>query len=214
MGAMSRPSYPMLLDVSTRLCVIIGGGGVAARKASGLLDAGATRVRVIAPEYRAEFGNHIERVVGRFEAVQLDGAGIVFAATDDPQVNAAVVHEARARGIPVCRADQDDDDPGDFATLAKLRLGEVILGVSAVSPALAVHIRDEIQRLWRPGWSMMAEVMQELRFKLIAANVPITVRKQIFRELASSEAIDLLETRGREALDDWIGAKHPEVNHA
>jgi hypothetical protein len=42
------PSYPLLLDLSGRRAVVVGGGPVAARRARGLVDAGA-RVEVIAP---------------------------------------------------------------------------------------------------------------------------------------------------------------------
>src|SRR4051794_37590699 len=45
---MPRPmpphTYPLLLDVTDRSIVIVGGGAVAVRKAEGLLAAGATRV--------------------------------------------------------------------------------------------------------------------------------------------------------------------------
>ena len=41
-------TYPLLLDLTGRRAVVVGGGPVAARRARGLLDAGAT-VEVIAP---------------------------------------------------------------------------------------------------------------------------------------------------------------------
>ena len=40
--------YPVMLDVSERPCLVVGGGPVAARKARGLLECGAS-VTVIAP---------------------------------------------------------------------------------------------------------------------------------------------------------------------
>ena len=41
--------YPLLVDLSGRRCVIIGGGNVAERKVRGLLDSGADDVIVVAP---------------------------------------------------------------------------------------------------------------------------------------------------------------------
>lgn len=211
---MPRPNYPMLLDISSRLCVIIGGGEVARRKAAGLVDAAATRVRVIAPEFRGEFPQGVEKVSARFAPEHLDGATLVFAATDDPEINGQIVRQANIRGMLVCRADADEDDPGDFATLAKLQNGPVIVGVSAVSPALALHIRGKIEEIWRPGWSLMAEFMQQLRPRLIARGLPIAQRRAIFRDLASEEAIDFIEHLGNEKLMQWLAVKHPEVNDA
>ncbi len=58
--------YPILLDVADRRIVIVGGGAVAARKAAGLLAAGARRVRVISPKFDATMPQGIERIVGEF----------------------------------------------------------------------------------------------------------------------------------------------------
>ena len=43
--------YPILLDVTRARVVIVGGGRVAARKAKGLIDAGATDITVVAPDF-------------------------------------------------------------------------------------------------------------------------------------------------------------------
>ena len=41
--------YPVMLDVTDRSCLVVGGGGIALRKAQGLVEEGA-RVTVVAPE--------------------------------------------------------------------------------------------------------------------------------------------------------------------
>src|SRR4051812_19024967 len=62
MGCFVRAAYPLMLDVSNRLAVIVGGGVVGARKARGLLDAGAGRVRVISPTFCESLPRSVERV--------------------------------------------------------------------------------------------------------------------------------------------------------
>ena len=52
-----------MLELRGRLIVIIGGGEVASRKASGLLAAGATRVKVIAPEITDTMPAGVERIL-------------------------------------------------------------------------------------------------------------------------------------------------------
>ena len=54
-------------------------------------------------------------------------AGLVFAATNVPAVNDAVVRDANARGVLVNRADASDELPGDFSTPAVHRDGAVHL---------------------------------------------------------------------------------------
>src|SRR5438045_1553911 len=85
-----RYTYPILLDVTDRLVVIIGGGEVAVRKLNGLLAAGATRVRMVANSFSQSVPDHVERLQERYRAEHLRGAGLAFAATDDSEVNDAV----------------------------------------------------------------------------------------------------------------------------
>lgn len=207
-----RPKYPMLLDVSGRQIVIIGGGKVAARKAAGLIAAGATRVRVVAPEFPAEFDPRAERVAERYRPDHLDGAGLVFAATDAPDVNEAIVRDAHQRGLLVCRADHDQDDaaPGDFITPAQAWRGPVQVTVSAASAALSALIRDGILMRWDDGWTKLAEAMQTIRPKVIGAkqNDPAK-RKAILRELATADAVEAARSGGTDGIVRWLDARHP-----
>src|SRR5437667_8963831 len=104
-----------MLDVKERLVVIVGGGRVAVRKARGVIDAGAARVRCIALQIANEMPSLVERLVASFEPRHLEEAGLVFAATDDPAVNDQIVAEAKRRGVLVNRADADDERAGDFS---------------------------------------------------------------------------------------------------
>jgi siroheme synthase-like protein len=207
-------AYPMMLDVTDRPVVIIGGGSVAARKAAGLIECGATRVRCVAPEFDLSMRKEVERVAARYEPSHLDGAGLVFAATNNAAVNAAVVRDARARGVLVNRVDAGEETPGDFITPARFREAETItVTVSAGSPALAVLIRNEIARRWDPRWSRMAEAMQELRPVVVARqDLHERRRRQIFTDLATQEAMNVLANGGTDALRAWLAARFPELS--
>jgi siroheme synthase-like protein len=204
----------MMLNVTGRLIVIIGGGAVAARKARGLLEVGATKIRCVAPEFCEELAKEVERVRERYQPGHLDGATLVFAATDRPDVNDAVVRDAHARNLLVNRADVDEEDPGDFAVPAKLSQGEVTLTISAGSPALSALIRDRLQDLFDPRWQQMAAAMRELRPLIKSAGMNVANRRQIFRELASQEALNVVADGGTAGLHEWLLARHPELTHA
>src|SRR3954465_10166336 len=122
-----RCAYPLMLDVAQRPIVIVGGGSVAARKAKGLIEAGAARIKIVAPKFCDAIPHGVERVNASYLTDHLTGAGLVFAATDNPDVNAAVVRDAHHLGLLVSRADSTDDDAGDFATPAVLREGDLIV---------------------------------------------------------------------------------------
>ena len=140
-------NYPLLLDVSDRLIVIVGGGEVAVRKAQGLIAAGAMRVRVVSPSVHEQMPASVERIAESYHREHLADAGLVFAATDEPAVNDVIVRDAKGMNILVCRADADDNNTGDFATPAMIRRGAVLVTVSTGgSPALAARLRDTIER--------------------------------------------------------------------
>ena len=84
-GSNHWPDYPVVLSVSGRPCLVVGGGPVAARRTEGLVSSGA-RVTVVAPQ-----------VVGAIEALAT--------ATGVPAVDRAVVSDAVAASVLVTSAD-------------------------------------------------------------------------------------------------------------
>lgn len=199
-----------MLDVTERLVVIIGGGAVAVRKINTLLEAGATRVRVVAPKFHEQLPAEVQRVQAHYEAQHLDGSGLVYAATDSPEVNDAVVRDARARGVLVNRLD-DGVPPGDFVTPAVSRRGEIVLAVTAGSPALSAAVRDELASQLDDRYVLMAEMMLDLRPKIRASGLDPHKRADIFRDLASDAALEELALRGSDGLQTWLANRHPEL---
>ena len=202
----------MLLDVSDRLVVIIGGGGVASRKATGLIEAGAKRVRAVSPTFVPQMPSGVERVEARYEPRHLDGAALVFAATDSAEVNETVVKECRARGVWVNRADADEDQPADFSTPARWKEGNLLLTVSTGgSPALAAAVRDWVAEHLPKGLVRMAGAMELIRPTVLNSGLSIEERRTIFRALATPEAVEALETEGMDGLVRWLGRRWPGV---
>lgn len=209
-----RYAYPLMLDVNDRLIIIIGGGAVAARKARGVIKAGAKRVRAVAPSFDAVIPANVEKVQEAYSPRHLDRAGLVFAATDRPDVNEAVVRDARERGILVARADSDDAEPGDFTTPAHFREGPVIVSVSAGSAALAASIRDDLAERFDPRWSVMADLMKTLRplvLKTLSGNAER--RTKVLRALATDEAIARAD-QGLSGVLTWLAERYPEFKNA
>ncbi len=197
-----------MLDLVDRLVVVVGGGSVAARKVRGILAAGGNRVRVVAPVI-GEMPAVVERVVKAYEARDLSGAGLVFAATDSAAVNDAVVRDAKGMGVLVSRADASEDEGGDFVTPARFAEGPVIVAVSGGSPALSVLIRDNLVRQFNPAWARLAEAMAALRPEIVHSSLDIETRRALFRELASEHAIEVLLLSGIDGLRAWIGKRYP-----
>jgi precorrin-2 dehydrogenase/sirohydrochlorin ferrochelatase len=199
-----------MLDVTDRLIVIIGGGRVAARKALGLIEAGATRVRVVALVISDAIPQRAERLVEAYDSHHLDGAQLVFAATDSSEVNERIVRDAQARGIWVNRADEGETG-GDFIVPARFQEGEIIVSVCAASPALSAAIRSDLASRMDRRHVKMAHAMQTLRPLVRDRCQDSQVRTNIFRDLAGDEALEALDAGGIDALNLWISQKYPEL---
>ena len=159
-----RFGYPVTLDLHDVSVLVVGGGRIGARKASGLAAAGA-RVRLVA----AEVSEHVEPsdvadVRARpFDEGDLDGVRLVVTATGDHDVDATVAAAARARGIWVNAADQPDDC--DFILPAVARRGRVTFAVSTdgASPALAGALRDVVDELFTDDLAAGADTLAAAR---------------------------------------------------
>ena len=106
--------YPVFLEMKDRRCVVIGGGAVAERKVEGLVAAGAN-VTVISPGMTDGLKEllkqgTIRHVAREYQAGDRAGYDLVFVATDNSEVNAAVSNEAQSLRIWVNSA----DDPGSL----------------------------------------------------------------------------------------------------
>jgi uroporphyrin-III C-methyltransferase/precorrin-2 dehydrogenase/sirohydrochlorin ferrochelatase len=140
------PGLPLLLDLRGRRAVIVGGGRISTRRAQLLVDAGA-QVSVVAPEVAADLAAlAVDVVRRRFAPDVLDGAWLVVAATDDPEVNAAVAAAAEDRRVFCIRA--DDATGGTARSAAAVRHGDITVAVSGGDdPGRATALRDAIATL-------------------------------------------------------------------
>jgi precorrin-2 dehydrogenase/sirohydrochlorin ferrochelatase len=205
-------SYPILLDLTGKLVVIVGGGRVGVRKAEGLIEGGATKVRCIAPEIEDDMPPAVERINTRFVPSHIDGAALVFAATNSAETNIDVVRAARERSIFVARVG-GEGDVGDFVVPANWRTGQVIVSVSTGSPTLSKTLRDEIE-VSVPSidrYAEMAELMQKLRPWLLNSALPPSQRLEALFDLARTQALDALANGGGEGLYRWLVEKYPEL---
>ncbi len=211
---------PVMLDVTRRSCLVVGGGPVALRKTLALLEQGA-QVTVVAPQ-------SVERLQalaqeGRlrleprpYRSGEAAGYVLVFAATERPEVNRHVSDDARAAGVWVNVADVPE--LCSFQVPARVRSGslEIAIGSGGRAPFAVRRLRQMLEKRFGPEWGAwlaaaarfrdllrrrpMDPVEREARFDRffsetvdearLAARVPIPEEEQAWAE-ARSEAQDL-----------------------
>ncbi|SHF06479.1 precorrin-2 dehydrogenase / sirohydrochlorin ferrochelatase [Caldanaerobius fijiensis DSM 17918] len=138
--------YPIMLDLSNKKCLIVGGGSVAERKANDLLKAEAC-VTIISPKVTEGIENlyrerRVDLKLREYQQGDLEGYFLVIAATDVPEVNEEIYAEACDRGILINTVDQKERSM--FISPAVLRKGDLIIAISTSgkSPLLARKIKQ------------------------------------------------------------------------
>jgi precorrin-2 dehydrogenase/sirohydrochlorin ferrochelatase len=162
------PIYPVGLMVHGKRCLVVGGGAVAARKASGLLEAGA-EVHVVA----TEVGDEMRALEGLasisqrpYRRGEVTGYWLAMVATGDISTAQAVFEDAQAAGVWVNSA--DDPQRCSFILPALARQGPVSVAVSTsgYSPALASWLRSHAQDHMGPELVELAEMLARARERL------------------------------------------------
>lgn len=143
--------YPVMLNLTGRSVLVVGGGVIALRKTEALLEAGAL-VTAVSPEFTegwAALGS-ITRVVRRYHSGDCAGYWLVVTATNDPAAQQEVFEDCQRSGIWVNAA--DDPQRCSFILPAVHRDGPIIVSVSTSgsAPALASWIRDTLARALPP----------------------------------------------------------------
>ena len=188
--------FPLMLDLTDRLAVVVGGGAVGRRKVAALQSAGA-RVRVVCLEARRGEESGVDWLTTPYEATHLEGAAIVFAAAS-PEVNREVIRDARSLGI--WAMDAADPAAGDFHTPAVSRRGGLVVAVSTsgASPLLAARIRDRIDAVLEVEYADWVLLLGELRPELLAADP--ARRRELFERLCDERWLDRLRSSGIDAV--------------
>jgi uroporphyrin-III C-methyltransferase/precorrin-2 dehydrogenase/sirohydrochlorin ferrochelatase len=139
----SGGGFAVLLDLRDRRVVVVGGGRVAARRVPALREAGADVV-IVSPALHPDLAAAEPAVRLRaFRSDDLAGAWLVFACTDDPDVNAEVAAVAEAHGVFCVRA--DDAAGGTARTPAVVRRDGLTVAVNGGDdPRRAAALRDAI----------------------------------------------------------------------
>lgn len=175
------PTYPVVLRIEGRRCLVVGGGPVAARKVADLFECGA-EVTVVAPEVdpsidalaaaagRARRDLRVER--RRYRDGEAADYRLVVTATGIPEVDRRAAADAEAAGIWVNSA--DDADHCTFFLPSVHREGTVSVSVSTggASPALAAWLRRRIGESLGPHLGTLAELLEEGRTNLRGAGRP------------------------------------------
>jgi precorrin-2 dehydrogenase/sirohydrochlorin ferrochelatase len=200
-------SYPVILDLSGKPCLVVGGGAVAQRKVEGLLKVGA-RVTVVAPELTGSIADlqkdgSITLHRRSFKPDDLDNQTLVFGALDDPEARRNLSAEARKRGVPANLA--DDPQNCDFIVPSSFSRGDLLVTVSTGgrSPAMSRKLRQVLETKIGQSFAMQVEAMAKVRERVMR-DLPdhAELRREVLLDIVDSDLLDVFRNGDEDSF--WL----------
>ena len=160
--------FPFFVNLTGKICVVIGDGKVAERKAASL---------------RMFDGEVSVYAKGEWNEQVLSQAFLVVAATDQREVNRQIALFCREKGIFVNVADSKEESTVLFP--AVIRQGPVSIGISTggSSPLVSSEIRRSIEANLPPDIGATAEFMQKIRSTVTKLPIHEKKKKKIFQTI-------------------------------
>ena len=123
---------------------------------------------------------------------------MVVGATDDEKTNAAISSDARSKGIPVNIV--DDPQKCDFILPSLVERGDltIAIGTGGKSPALARHLREELESKYGKEYEIFLNILGRLRTKMAKSS---RVGKDWFASLLAAGMLDVIKEK------DWKKVK-------
>ncbi|KML44505.1 precorrin-2 dehydrogenase/sirohydrochlorin ferrochelatase family protein [Cytobacillus firmus] len=198
--------FPLLMNLDYKKVVIVGGGHVARQKAEALLPTKA-QVTVISPEVTEKLQLYIHEGLvtwkeKSFEPADLDDAALIFAVTNDEEVNNAV-EEAAQHWQLLSRADAKGRV--DFINPAVVRRGEFILTVSTsgASPGLTRKVKSELAEQYGEHYAQYVRFLKEARQRILEKFTG-DEKKQLLAELLDPQILEWMEQGDKQKCEDWL----------
>jgi uroporphyrin-III C-methyltransferase/precorrin-2 dehydrogenase/sirohydrochlorin ferrochelatase len=203
---------PVFLKVQGRPCLLVGGGKVAARKATMLLRAGAM-VTIVAPGCCTELRDRAQRgevtlIERAFEPADIDNAVLVIAATDDEAVNRKVFELASLQRIPVNVVDNPALCSFIMPSIIDRSPVQVAVSTGGASPVLARLLRARLESFIPSAYGRLARLVDEYRLRVKQRFTDPGQRRYFWESVLQGRIAELLfagqEERARTALEEAI----------
>jgi precorrin-2 dehydrogenase / sirohydrochlorin ferrochelatase len=187
--------FPLLMNIDYKKVVIVGGGHVARQKVEALLPTNAL-VTVISPAVTEKLQHYINEGLvtwkeKAFEPADLDDAALIFAVTNDEEVNNAV-EEAAQHWQLLSRADAKGRV--DFINPAVVRRGDFVLTVSTsgASPGLTRQVKTGLEEQFGVHYAQYVSFLKEARQRILQVSTG-DEKKQLLAELLDPQLLQWME---------------------
>jgi precorrin-2 dehydrogenase/sirohydrochlorin ferrochelatase len=139
--------YPIMLQLTGKKIVVVGGGKIAWRKTVELIKAQG-KVTVIAPAFLSAFKqlSNVTLIEANYASEQLTDAQLIFACTDSPAINRQIVKDAKAyQWVNDC----SEKEHSDFYNMATITDQDYLIAISTYgkNPTAAKALKAKLNEL-------------------------------------------------------------------
>jgi uroporphyrin-III C-methyltransferase/precorrin-2 dehydrogenase/sirohydrochlorin ferrochelatase len=187
---------PVFLNIKNKPCTVIGGGDVAARKVTLLLNAGAS-ITVIAPQLCELLGRYAEQgkityKKASFNPDDAKDAALIIAATNEEETNREISAIAHQRCIPVNVVDRPD--LCSFTMPSIIDRSPIMVAVSSggASPVLARLLRARLETMIPASYGRLAALVQGFRDKVKARFKTMDERRRFWEKVLQGPIAEMI----------------------
>ncbi|KAA9023879.1 precorrin-2 dehydrogenase/sirohydrochlorin ferrochelatase family protein [Niallia endozanthoxylica] len=198
--------FPLLMNIDYKKVVIVGGGHVARQKVEALLPTKAL-VTVISPAVTEKLQHYINEGLvtwkeKTFVPADLDDAALIFAATNDEEVNNAV-EEAAQHWQLLSRADAKGRV--DFINPAVVRRGDFVLTVSTsgANPGLTRQVKTDLEEQFGVQYAQYVSFLKEARQRILQEFTG-DEKKQLLAALLEPQLLQWMEQGEKQKCEEWL----------
>ncbi|MCG8383231.1 MAG: siroheme synthase CysG [Gammaproteobacteria bacterium] len=206
---------PLFWNPKSRKCLVVGGGDVAARKVSLLLQCGVS-VSVVSPRLSRNLQEPVNQgqvvyTAREFRVSDLEGTDLAIAATDNSTLNQSIAQQCDQRGILVNVVDSRDTSSVIFGSLVDRDPVQVSVSSGGASPVLARSLRSRLEAYIPATFGELSKLVSTYR-SVVKSTLPSPHERQKFwesilegpvAELVLSGFLDDAKRMLERQLDDW-----------
>ena len=197
-------SYPIMLKLKNKKCVVVGGGSVATRKLATLCEAGA-EVICIAPSFTEELIKLAEQynctlLQEAYKPEQLRDAFLVIAATDSFEINRAITAAA-----PCLCNNITEPQLSNFTVPSSFKVDAVTLTIATGGiPGYTRLLRKYLQQKLNPAFGQFNDFLLEQRDIIKNTASTPAERTSFWRKVLNENLLQLLENENIEQAKEQI----------
>jgi len=178
---------PIFMNLKQMSCLVVGGGGIAARKVSLLLKADA-EVTVVSPALcddltRMLDSGKLTHEAREFEDADVKNRKVIIAATDNSDVNVRISELAHELNVPVNVVDHPELCSFIMPSIIDRSPVQIAISTGGASPVLARMIRTELEGRIPAEYGQLGSLVENYRSEVKSVFGDVEQRRDFWEHI-------------------------------